>query len=100
MRERAAELTSRAESLNASRIEVFGGTQLELIGTERIRTENNCVPRDIVSLNSDEHGGLMLFGYNVFVGMRQETTVADVFSVHQFARGGAAGDDGAAGAFR
>ncbi|NEE04221.1 DNA repair ATPase [Phytoactinopolyspora halotolerans] len=117
LRERAAELASRAETLNAGRIDVFGGTQLELIGTERIRTENNCVPRDIVSLGgagptirrragvaadgeytdssgagadagarTTGTGGLMLFGYNVFVGLRQETTVADVFSLHEFSR--------------
>ena len=32
-----------AEALNARRLEVFGGTELRLLGTERIRTENNCV---------------------------------------------------------
>ncbi|MER7277806.1 DNA repair ATPase [Dactylosporangium sp. NPDC000244] len=94
----AAELTRRAEALNARRTEVFGGAQLRLLGTERIRTEHNCVPRDIVSV-----GGLMLFGYNVFIGLKPETTVDDVFSVHRFARDGDAfrfdrptGDDDAA----
>ncbi|WP_433607473.1 DNA repair ATPase [Dactylosporangium sp. CA-139114] len=79
----AAELTRRAEALNARRTEMFGGAQLRLLGTERIRTEHNCVPRDIVSV-----GGLMLFGYNVFIGLKPETTVDDVFSVHRFARDG------------
>nr|WP_187361116.1 DNA repair ATPase [Phytoactinopolyspora mesophila] len=100
LRDHAAELSRRAEALNAQRLEVFGGTQLELIGTERIRTEHNCVPRDIVSLGlpgADGAGGLMLFGYNVFIGMKPETGVGDVFSVHQFSR--APGDDGNA-AFR
>jgi hypothetical protein len=60
----AAELKERAESLNASRLEVFGGSELRLVGTERIRTANNCVPRDLVAFN-----GLMLFGYNVFIGL-------------------------------
>ncbi|WP_344857262.1 DNA repair ATPase [Planomonospora alba] len=81
--EQAAELARRAEELNARRLDVFGGTELRLIGTERIRTENNCVPRDIVSI-----GDLMLFGYNVFIGLKPETTVADVFSVHRFSRDG------------
>ncbi|MEU5939137.1 DNA repair ATPase [Micromonospora sp. NPDC047548] len=77
----AAELARRAERLNARRLEVFGSTELRLLSTERIRTEHNCVPRDIVSV-----GGLMLFGYNVFIGLKPETTVDDVFSLHHFAR--------------
>ncbi len=73
----AKELAQRAEALNARRISTFGGQQMRLLGTERIRTENNCVPRDIA-----EVGGAMLFGYNVFIGLRAETSVTDVFSVH------------------
>ncbi|HEX5543709.1 MAG TPA: DNA repair ATPase, partial [Micromonospora sp.] len=84
--ERATELARRAEALNAQRLEVFGGAELSLIGTERIRTEHNCVPRDIVSISN----GLMLFGYNVFIGLKPETTVADVFSLHRFSRDGMA----------
>lgn len=90
--DRAGELARRAERLNARRIEVFGGTELRLLGTERIRTEHNCVPRDIVSV-----GGLMLFGYNVFLGLKPETTVDDVFSLHRFTRV-ADGDPDAGGA--
>ncbi|HEU5470774.1 MAG TPA: DNA repair ATPase [Actinophytocola sp.] len=83
--EQAAELAARAETLNARRLEVFGRAELRLVGHERIRTEHNCVPRDIVSV-----GGLMLFGYNVFIGLKPETTVADVFSLHRFGRDGEA----------
>ncbi|WP_410007810.1 DNA repair ATPase [Planotetraspora sp. A-T 1434] len=81
--EQAKELARRARALNARRLDVFGGAELRLAGTERIRTENNCVPRDIVSV-----GGVMLFGYNVFIGLRSETTVPDVFSCHRFTRDG------------
>ncbi|MDR7278981.1 DNA repair ATPase [Catenuloplanes atrovinosus] len=84
--EQAAELARRAERLNAQRAETFGGAELRLLGTERIRTENNCVPRDIVSV-----GGRMLFGYNVFIGLKSETSVADVFSLHGFGRTGGDG---------
>ncbi|MCW3843641.1 DNA repair ATPase [Micromonospora yasonensis] len=87
--EQAAELTRRAERLNARRAEVFGSTELRLISTERIRTEHNCVPRDIVPV-----GGLMLFGYNVFIGLKPETTVDDVFSLHRFVRLENPGSDG------
>ncbi|MEV6035429.1 DNA repair ATPase [Nonomuraea sp. NPDC052116] len=79
----AKTLTAAVEALNGARLKVFGGAELRLLGTERIRTENNCVPRDIVSL-----GDVMLFGYNVFIGLKPETAVADVFAVHRFSRDG------------
>ncbi len=69
------ELSQKAEALNASRLEMFGGTQLAVSGSERLRTENNCVPRDIVAI-----GNRLLFGYNVFIGLKRETRVDDVFS--------------------
>ncbi|EWC62541.1 hypothetical protein UO65_2131 [Actinokineospora spheciospongiae] len=93
--EQAAELARRAEALNAERLAVFGGADLRLIGTERIRTENNCVPRDITAVpagagGNSTAGGLMLFGYNVFIGLKPETSVDDVFSLHRFTRDGEA----------
>ncbi|OLF05810.1 DNA repair ATPase [Actinophytocola xinjiangensis] len=91
--EQAAELTRRAEALNARRLEVFGSTDMRLVGAERIRTVNNCVPRDVVSVpdsDGDVASGLMLFGYNVFIGLKPETTVDDVFSLHRFTRDGEA----------
>ena len=88
--DQSKELARRAEGLNTRRLEVFGGTELGLVGNERIRTENNCVPRDIVSIPDDDGGasGLMLFGYNVFIGLKPETTIDDVFSLHRFTRDG------------
>ncbi|HEX6357391.1 DNA repair ATPase [Actinophytocola sp.] len=88
--DQAKELARRAETLNGRRLDVFGGTELRLLGSERIRTENNCVPRDVVSIPDSDGGasGLMLFGYNVFIGLKPETTVADVFSLHRFTRDG------------
>ncbi|HEX7308758.1 DNA repair ATPase, partial [Lentzea sp.] len=75
--DQAAGLAKSTEALNAQRVETFGSTALELVATERIRTENNCVPRDMVAL-----GDVMLFGYNVFMGLKPETAVGDVFAVH------------------
>ena len=88
--DQAKELARRAEALNTRRLEAFGSTELRLVGNERIRTENNCVPRDIVSIPDGDGGasGLMLFGYNVFIGLKPETTVDDVFSLHRFTRDG------------
>nr|WP_246007198.1 DNA repair ATPase [Actinomadura pelletieri] len=87
--ERAGELARRAETLNARRLEVFGGAELTLIGTERIRTASPGVPRDVVAL-----GDVLLFGNNASLGSTSETTVDDVFSLHRFSRSGEAGDGG------
>ncbi|MBA2810902.1 DNA repair ATPase [Streptomyces sp. KM273126] len=73
----AAELARRAEALNARRTEEFGSTRLELMSTGRLRTEHNCVPRDIVSV-----GGTLLFGHHVPLGLEPETTLSDVFTLH------------------
>ncbi|GAB1820604.1 DNA repair ATPase [Herbidospora sp. RD11066] len=81
--DQAKALAGRAEELNARRIEVFGGSEMRLVGTERIRTANNCIPRDVVSA-----GDTMVFGYNVFIGLRPQTNVSDVFSFHRFSRDG------------
>ncbi|SHN47566.1 DNA repair ATPase [Cryptosporangium aurantiacum] len=77
----ATELAGHAEALNDRRLEVFGGTELRLTGTAQIRTQHNCVPRDIASV-----GDRLLFGYNAYLGMKPETTVEDVFSVHRLVR--------------
>lgn len=80
----AAELKSRADQLNQARAERFGGTHMAIIGQERVRTEHNCVPRDIVNV-----GPKLLFGYNVKMGLKARAGVADVFSLHEFVRQGA-----------
>ncbi|GAB3656228.1 DNA repair ATPase [Glycomyces tarimensis] len=77
----ATELSDRAESLNAARTDAFGGSELRLLGTSRIRTANNCVPRDMVQV-----GGHLLFGYNVHMGLKSHTDVGDVFALHDFVR--------------
>jgi len=71
------DLCSRLEKLNAARKEVFGGKESQIIGNDRIPTENNCVPRDITGI-----GDYVIFGYNVFMGLRTQTTIGDVLSVH------------------
>ncbi|WP_437332181.1 DNA repair ATPase [Sorangium sp. So ce394] len=84
--ERAEELGRRAEALNARRKQVFGGADLALLENARVRTENNCLPRDIVSIR-----GKLLVGYLVFMGLK-EVNVGDVFSLHRFAKDGGALD--------
>lgn len=72
-------LRQRLQQLNSSRKDVFGSIELKLLNTERISTEHNCVPRDMLAV-----GDLFLFGYNVQFGLRTERHIADVFSVYRF----------------
>jgi len=81
--EGATELGRRASALNKQRIEVFGGIEMAVLGNERVRTENNCMPRDIVAI-----GDRLLFGYNVFIGLKKETVVNDVLSLQRVGRSG------------
>ena len=48
-------LRTRVDALNAARIEAFGASRMEMIGRVRIRTEHNCVARDIVQVLSLIH---------------------------------------------
>ena len=75
-----AELKQKLARLNALRHEVFGGVGTELLTTDRVVTENNCIPRDMLSLGQ----GLFLFGYNVHMGLRSKIEVADVFSIYRY----------------
>ncbi len=77
--EHGSELGRRADALNGRRKETFGGQELAVIATERVRTEHNCLPVDIV-----EVGGRLLVGFNVFIGLKSETKIADVFALHRF----------------
>ena len=70
-------LESQIIKLNKLREEEFGKTLLEVIDRVRVRTDNNCTPRDIVLIN-----GQLLFGYNVFIGLKKETKVSDVFALY------------------
>ncbi|MGB0596856.1 MAG: DNA repair ATPase [Rubripirellula sp.] len=84
LRDASGDLRARLVKLNESRAEVFGNIETVLIATERVTTEHNCVPRDLVSI-----GDQFLFGYNVQFGLKTEVELADVFSCyslrdHQF----------------
>lgn len=72
------QLRELALKLNQERLEEFGSSRSELLGRFRVRTENNCIGRDIVQI-----GGRMLFGYNVFIGLKTTTQVEDVFALYE-----------------
>jgi len=75
----AKDLADRTHALNARRQKTFGGTELAVAANERVRTENNCVPADILQV-----GGHLLLGYNVFFGLKKEVALEDVFSLQSF----------------
>ncbi|HKO53684.1 MAG TPA: DNA repair ATPase, partial [Polyangiaceae bacterium] len=79
--DRARELGKRCDALNAARSKLFGGRELALLATDRVRTENNCVPRDVVSI-----AGHLLFGFQVFIGLKSETKPSDALSAYRFQR--------------
>lgn len=79
LRDGANELRQRLAKLNTARAEVFGNIETKLLTTERVSTEHNCIPRDLVSV-----GQRFLFGYNVQFGLKNEVELADVFSVYRF----------------
>ena len=76
--EQGAGLRGLASQINAGRIEEFGSSGMALLGRFRLRSENNCVGRDVVQV-----GDTLLFGYNVFIGLKQETRIEDVFSLYR-----------------
>ncbi|WP_313302598.1 DNA repair ATPase [Diaphorobacter sp.] len=76
------QLEALVRQLNEERLEEFGRSQMEVIGRMRVRTENNCVGRDITQV-----GDLLLFGYNVFMGLKQATRVEDVFALYRLVEG-------------
>ncbi|HZX33222.1 MAG TPA: DNA repair ATPase [Rhodocyclaceae bacterium] len=73
-------LLQRVQGLNQARVAEFGRSDQSLLLRTRARTENNCVARDIVRI-----GDTLLFGYNVFIGLRKETAVGDVFALYRLA---------------
>ena len=78
LEQQASELKTKVDGLNQARIAEFGQAKLDVQSRVRIRTENNCVARDIVPV-----GNTLLFGYNVFIGLKKETRVNDVFSLYK-----------------
>jgi hypothetical protein len=77
--EQAKGLRTLTDSLNARRIALFGGQDMEVVGSEKIRTKNACVARDMVAL-----GDHLLFGYEVKLGLKQEVEVDHVLSLYNF----------------
>lgn len=74
--EQGNRLSEQTQALNQARLAEFGNAQIQVLARTRIRTDNNAVARDMVQV-----GDLLLFGYNVHMGLKQETHIDDVLSV-------------------
>lgn len=70
------DLESASKEINAKRLQEFGSTEFKLLARSRIPTENSCIARDIVRV-----GDVLVLGYNVFVGLKKNVSVSDVFSI-------------------
>ncbi len=82
LNDQGGQLRAIAEALNAQRLQEFGSSRMEVVGRLRIRSENNCVARDIVQV-----GDCLLFGYNVFIGLKKATRIEDIFSLYKLIEG-------------
>ncbi|WP_228081602.1 DNA repair ATPase [Streptomyces profundus] len=74
----AGELADRARALNTERVATFGGRELELVATDRLRTGRDSLPRDLVRV-----GDALLLGYQVPPAPGQSTGVGDVFGLYR-----------------
>lgn len=77
------DLKNKADQLNKVRKDVFGSIETKLLSSERILTENNCIPRDMAPVDD-----CFIFGYNVHIGLKNKVELSDVFSIYKL------GDEG------
>lgn len=80
--EQGRQLQGQTLELNQARLEEFGASDMSVSGRVRVRTENNCIARDMVQV-----GEYLLFGYNVFIGLKKETQINDVFALFKLSEG-------------
>ena len=74
------DLRRRLGILNEARKEIFGAVETSLVATERVTTDHNCVPRDLIAVG----GNRFLFGYNIQFGLKQTTEISDVFAAYEY----------------
>ena len=76
-------LQQQAQLLNESRLEEFGSSGMELKARVRIRTENNCVARDIVQVG--ETLSVWIQRFHRFA--QEKSASSDVFSLFRVSEG-------------
>ncbi len=73
-----SELKALVDQLNQARQEAFGASSTELIGKANVHTQNNCLPVDMAQVDD-----LLLFGYQVFVGLKAAPKIEDVLGLYK-----------------
>ena len=73
------DLNEKIDKLNTARKDVYGALDTRFIGQDRILTNNNCIARDMIPI-----GNRLLFGYQVYMGLKQTVKVSDIFSLYAF----------------
>lgn len=83
LKDHAGELRGRLDQLDGLRRKVFGSIETVLLHADRITTEHNCIPRDMVPIGKD----VFLFGYNVQFGLKTSIQLTDVFTAFKYDSG-------------
>lgn len=71
-------LHRQVDDLNEQRLGAFDNGRMEVLARLGVRTDSNCVPRDIARVG--EH---LLLGYNSVPSRKVETRVEDVFALYR-----------------
>ncbi len=74
-------LQQLTQAFNETRQSAFGKSQNALIGKVSVHTENRCTPVDMAQV-----GELILFGYHVFMGLKETPSIQDVLCLYQLER--------------
>lgn len=79
LRKQGDDLRERLVKLNDERKDAFGAIESRLLTSDRITTESNCVPWDMVAI-----GDKLLFGYNIQFGLKTEIKIEDVLCFYTY----------------
>lgn len=80
LQKQAVDLRGRLDILNTERKAIFGAVEAALVSNERVTTEHNCTPRDLMSIGNNR----FIFGYNIQFGLKTTTDIKDVFAAYQY----------------
>ncbi len=71
-------LATRVGRFNLTRQKEFGASGSELVGKANVLTQARCLPVDMAQVDD-----LLLFGYQVFVGLKSTPAVEDVLGLYR-----------------
>ena len=80
LQKQSVDLRERLDKLNTERKDIFGAVEAALVSNERVTTEHNCTPRDLISIGNNR----FLFAYNIQFGLKTTTDIKDVFAAYEY----------------